>query len=97
MLVPPHWHSTYELGYVQQGHGIIAMGRLAHTFRPGQVYIINDLVPHMGYCEVEENAVLTTIHFHTSILDEGWLSNTKREAHLPFLTDFGSNSPNDSA
>ena len=92
-LRPPHWHHAYELGFVQNGHGIIVMGQREYHFVPGQIYIINDLVPHMGYSSPEEDAVLATIHFHTSILDDGWVGNSKREAHLPFHADFGVDGP----
>ena len=47
----------------------------------------------MGYSNKDENAILTVIHFHTSILDDGWVGNSKREAHLPFYADFGIDGP----
>jgi AraC-like DNA-binding protein len=85
---PPHWHETYEIGYVCSGAGIIVLGQREYSYRPGQVYIINDLDPHMGYTE-EPYSRLFCVHFHPAILDEGWIGHMRGEARLPFLPDFG--------
>lgn len=88
----PHWHDTYELGYVRAGRGIIVMGQQEHVFEPGQVYIINDLKPHMGYT-TEAGSTLFVVHFHPTILDDGWVGNIGQKAHLPFLPHSGLPSP----
>lgn len=88
----PHWHDTYELGYVREGCGIIVMGQEEHCFEPGQVYIINDLKPHMGYT-TGTASTLFVVHFHPTILDDGWVGRMGQKAHVPFLPHFGLTSP----
>lgn len=86
--IAPHWHETYELGFACSGTGIIALGDREYPFQPGQVYIINDLQPHMGYT-ANEYARLFTVHFPPTILDDGWMAQMCGEAHAPFSRDFG--------
>jgi AraC-like DNA-binding protein len=88
----PHWHDTYEIGYVRDGCGIIVMGQEEYSFEPGQVYIINDLKPHMGYT-TGPPATLFVVHFHPTILDDGWVGRMGQKAHVPFLPHFGLSSP----
>jgi AraC-like DNA-binding protein len=86
--IAPHWHETYELGFVCSGEGIIVLGEQEFPFVPGQVYIINHLQPHMGYTD-NDYARLFVVHFLPSILDEGWVGQMCKEAHTPFSHDFG--------
>jgi len=89
----PHWHECYELGYVVEGCGIVVLGNREYAYQPGQVYIINDHQPHMGYASGDCSR-LFVVHLHPAILDEGWIAQMmSREAHAPFSPDFGMHSP----
>lgn len=88
----PHWHDTYEMGFILSGSGIIVLGAQEYTYQPGQVYIINDLEPHMGYTD-EALAELFVIHFHPSLLDDSWIARIRSEAHVPFSPDFNRQGP----
>lgn len=89
---PPHWHDAYEMGFVLSGTGVIVMGERAYAYVPGQVYIINDFDPHMGYAESAEST-LFAIHFHPCILESGWIGQMRQEARTPFLPQFGQDGP----
>lgn len=88
----PHWHDCYELGYVSQGSGIIVMGDHVYPIQAGQVYIINDLEPHMGYSE-DPDAMLFVMHFHPHLLDKGWVKQLAHHAQMPFLPSSGFQGP----
>jgi AraC-like DNA-binding protein len=86
-VIAPHWHEAYEMGLVTAGQGVIAMGQHEHAFQKNQIYVINDLEPHMGYA-TDSQAQLFVVHFHPSILDEGWMRWIGTEAHVPFSPGF---------
>jgi AraC-like DNA-binding protein len=88
----PHWHDSYELGLITRGQGVYVIGDQVHRFSTGQVYIVNTLEPHMNYPEGED-ADIFVVHFHSMILDEGWIVRTRREARLPFVSDVALESP----
>jgi AraC-like DNA-binding protein len=87
-----HWHDSYELGLIMRGQGVYVIGERVHRFETGQVYIVNTLEPHMNYPEGED-ADIFVVHFHSMILDEGWIARTRREARLPFVSDVALESP----
>src|SRR2546421_4272344 len=91
-LDPPHWHDTYEIGYVRQGTGIIVMGQRVYPYIAGQVYVINDLEPHRCYSGDEETH-LFVVHFHPSLLESGWIGQMHREVRVPFLPHYGQDGP----
>src|SRR6266567_7579549 len=84
---PLHWHDAYEFGFVMSGTGSIVLGEREYPFVPGQVYIINDCEPHMGY--TNDEAMLFVVHFHPCILESGWIGQMRQEARAPFLPHFG--------
>ncbi|NDJ85694.1 MAG: AraC family transcriptional regulator [Chloroflexi bacterium] len=88
----PHWHDTYELGFFRKGHGILVLGNREYTYAPGQVYIINDLEPHMAY-SVDPHSTLFVVHFHPALLENSWIGQVRSEALMPFSPDFNSNGP----
>jgi AraC-like DNA-binding protein/quercetin dioxygenase-like cupin family protein len=88
----PHWHDSYELGFVRSGTGIIVLGQQEYAYTPGQVYIINSFDPHMGYAG-NPYSRLFVVAFHPTILDDGWIGHMRREARAPFLPDFGAEGP----
>lgn len=88
----PHWHDTYELGYFRSGHGFIVLGDQEHPYQTGQVYIINDLEPHMGYSESETTSIFV-VHFHPRLVNDSWLGQVRTETHLPFLPDLNTDGP----
>lgn len=88
---PLHWHDAYEFGFVMSGTGSIVLGGREYPFVPGQVYIINDCEPHMGY--TDDEAVLFVVHFHPCILESGWIGQMRQEARAPFLPHFGQDGP----
>ena len=91
-LDPPHWHDTYEIGYVRKGTGIIVMGQRVYPYIVGQVYVINDLEPHRCYSGDEETQ-LFVVHFHPSLLESGWIGQMHREVRVPFLPHYGQDGP----
>jgi len=91
-LDPPHWHDTYEIGYVLRGTGIMVLGQRVYTYVPGQVYVINDLEPHRCYSGDEET-LLFVVHFHPSLLESGWIGQMRHEVRTPFLPQFGQDGP----
>lgn len=91
-LDPPHWHDTYEIGYVRKGTGIIVMGQREYPYIAGQVYVINDLEPHRCYSGDEETH-LFGVHFHPSLLESGRIGQMHREVRAPFLPNYGQDGP----
>jgi AraC-like DNA-binding protein/quercetin dioxygenase-like cupin family protein len=91
-LDPPHWHDTYEIGYVLKGTGIMVMGERVYSYVAGQVYVINDLEPHRSYSD-DEDTRLFVVHFHPNLLESGWIGQMRREARTPFLPQFGQDGP----
>lgn len=91
-ILPRHWHDSYEMGFIIEGHGIIALGDHEYPYQAGQVYIINDLEPHMAYTYADCTR-LFVVHFHPSLLHDSWLSQKRTEAHIPFLADFNPQGP----
>lgn len=87
-----HWHETYELGYIMSGHGHYVMGQQVYPFEAGQAFVINTLEPHMAYPE-NGDAVVFVVHFHTMLLDEGWIARSRREARLPFVNEMSLTTP----
>jgi AraC-like DNA-binding protein len=87
-----HWHDSYELGWIMRGRGVYVVGDQIHPFEPGQVYVVNTLEPHMNY-PIGGDADIFVVHFHSMILDEGWIARTRREARLPFVSDIALESP----
>ncbi len=87
-----HWHDSYELGLIVRGQGHYVIGDQIHRFAAGQVYVVNTLEPHMNYPEGED-ADIFVVHFHSMILDEGWIARTRREVRLPFISDVALQSP----
>src|SRR6266496_3250993 len=83
-LDPPHWHDTYEIGCVLQGTGIMVMGERVYPYVPGQVYVINDLIPHRTYSD-EEETLLFVVHFHPALLESSWLGQKWHGVQTPFL------------
>src|SRR6266487_641729 len=83
-LDPPHWHDTYEIGCVLQGTGIMVMGERVYPYVPGQVYVINDLIPHRTYSD-EEETLLFVVHFHPALLESSWLGQKWHAVQTPFL------------
>ena len=49
--IPLHWHDTYEIGYIRTGRGIIVVRDKEYVYAPGQVYVVNNLEPHMAYTD----------------------------------------------
>ena len=90
--IPLHWHDTYEIGYVRSGHGVIVVNDREHAYNPGQIYAVNSMEPHMAYTDDIES-VIFVVHFHSSVLDDGWIGHLRREAKAPFLIDLSSRSP----
>lgn len=91
-LDPPHWHDTYEIGYILQGSGFMVMGKRVYPYVAGQVYVINDLEPHRTYSD-ESDTRMFVVHFHPSLLESGWIGQMRREVRTPFLPQFGQNGP----
>ena len=83
----PHIHDCYEMGFIRSGHGILVLGEREYAFVPGQVYIINDLQPHMGYA-LDDPVELFAIHFQPAIIDGSWISKVRSETQIPFLPNF---------
>ncbi len=91
-LDPPHWHDTYEIGYVLQGTGFMVMGQRVYPYRSGQVYVVNDLDPHRCYSGDGET-LLFVVHFHPNLLESGWPGKMRHEIRTPFLPQFGQHGP----
>jgi AraC-like DNA-binding protein len=89
---PPHIHDCYEIGYIQSGYGILMLGDQEYPFEAGQVYIINDLAPHMGYA-MDGMVQLFAVHFQPAIIDGSWISQMRAETQLPFLPNFNRHGP----
>ncbi len=91
---PPHIHDSYEIGMIIDGHGEFYVGEAAHAFEAGQVFIINDLQPHMAYtdnsCEVVR---LFVIHFNPALITDSWITKMRSETWLPFTMDFNTHGP----
>ncbi|GEM_PF-6317217 len=86
-LNAPHWHESYELGYVLGGSGFHVFGDREYRMEAGQVYVINDYSPHMGYAD-PTGAELFVVHFHPGLLDNRALSQFWLEAHAPFSPEY---------
>lgn len=69
---PRHWHEAYEIGYVLHGAGILVIGEREYHYQPGQVYLISDLEPHVGFAADGESR-LFVVHFRPHILEDSWL------------------------
>ena len=69
---PRHWHEAYEIGYAVNGPGVLVIGEREHPYQAGQVYVISDLEPHVGFATVD-GSVLFVVHFHPHILEASWL------------------------
>jgi AraC-like DNA-binding protein len=91
-LDPPHWHDTYEIGYILQGNGIMVMGQRVYPYEASQVYVINDLEPHRTYSGEQETRMFV-VHFHPSLLESGWIGQMRHEVRAPFLPQFGQHGP----
>jgi AraC-like DNA-binding protein len=90
--LPPHWHDTYEMGFIHTGTGVIVLGEEEYPYQPGQIYIVNDLEPHMGYTDAPCTE-LFVVHFHPALLDENWITQIRTEAHVPFMPNFSPSGP----
>ena len=90
----PHIHDCYEIGVIRAGTGIYALGDREYPFMPGQVYIINDLQPHMVYTSGDTDCIrLFVVHFQPSVIVGSWIAKMRSEAQLPFLPDFNGDGP----
>lgn len=89
---PPHIHDSYEIGMILEGSGFIAFGREVYPFEPGQVYIINDMQPHMGYT-MDAVVKLFVVHFQPAVINGSWISKMRAETLLPFVPDFNRSGP----
>jgi AraC-like DNA-binding protein/mannose-6-phosphate isomerase-like protein (cupin superfamily) len=83
----PHWHDTYEIGIIVSGHGILVVDGQESPYAAGQVYVIDDLKPHMAYSK-SDVTTLFVIHFQPALLRESWLGQVRAETHLIFTHDF---------
>lgn len=88
----PHWHDCYELGFISDGHGFMVFGDEEYPYEAGQVYIVNDMEPHMTYAHSEITS-LFVVHFPAALLDDNWITKMRSEAHIPFVSNFGAISP----
>lgn len=90
----PHIHDSYEIGLILDGFGYFYVHGTFHAFEAGQVYIINDLQPHMAYtaedCEVVR---LFVVHFNPALITGSWITKMRSETWLPFTMDFNTGSP----
>lgn len=83
--MPPHIHDCYEVGVVTSGEGVFVVGDREIPFVTGEVYIINDLQPHMHYPSgTSEEVGLYVVHFHPSVITDSWISKLRMESWLPF-------------
>lgn len=90
----PHIHDSYEIGLILEGFGSFFVGNALHAFEAGQVYIINDLQPHMAYtaddCEIVR---LFVVHFNPALITGSWITKMRSETWLPFTMDFNTDGP----
>ncbi|HRL13671.1 MAG TPA: AraC family transcriptional regulator [Aggregatilineales bacterium] len=90
----PHIHDSYEIGLILEGFGSFYVGNALHEFEAGQVYIINDLQPHMAYtaddCEIVR---LFVVHFNPALITGSWITKMRSETWLPFTMDFNTDGP----
>lgn len=90
----PHIHDSYEIGLILEGFGSFYVGSTLYAFEAGQVYIINDLQPHMGYtaddCEIVR---LFVVHFNPALITGSWITKMRSETWLPFTMDFNTDGP----
>jgi AraC family transcriptional regulator, melibiose operon regulatory protein len=89
---PLHWHDTYELGYILSGHGVIVVGDTEYEYAPGQLYIIDNEKPHMGYSK-DTSTSMFVVHFQPALLTDSWIGKLRTEAQLPFVLDFSQDGP----
>lgn len=89
---PPHWHDTYEIGLILSGSGILVLNGCEYPYGPGQIYIIDDIKPHMGYSETPQTA-LFVVHFLPALLRDNWIVQMRAETQLMFVPDFSNQSP----
>jgi AraC family transcriptional regulator, melibiose operon regulatory protein len=89
---PPHWHDTYEIGLILNGSGFLVVDDHSFPYETGQIYIIDDSKPHMGYSETACTA-LFVVHFQPALLNESWIAQIRTETQFPFIPDFSGASP----
>ncbi|MBE2272603.1 MAG: AraC family transcriptional regulator [Anaerolinea sp.] len=89
-----HIHDCYEIGVITSGYGVFVVGDEEYQFETGQVFIINDLQPHMAYTADEcETVGLFVVHFHPAIVTDSWITKMRSETWLPFTLDFNRSGP----
>lgn len=89
-----HIHDCYEIGVITSGYGVFVVGDTEYPFETGQVYIINDLQPHMAYtADSCETVGLFVVHFHPAIITDSWITKMRSETWLPFTLDFNRSGP----
>ncbi len=89
-----HIHDCYEIGVITSGYGVFVLGDEEYPFQTGQVFIINDLQPHMAYTDDScETVGLFVVHFHPAIITDSWITKMRSETWLPFTLDFNRSGP----
>ncbi len=89
-----HIHDCYEIGVVLSGYGVFVVGDEEYPFETGQVFIVNDLQPHMAYTADSCDVVgLFVVHFHPAVITDSWITKMRSETWLPFTLDFNRSGP----
>lgn len=79
MLKPLHYHSSLEIGLCTGGSGFFYFGDKAYSVQQGDIFIVNNLEPHIAKSDADDPSTYIFINF-----DPGLLLQEEETLLLPF-------------